>query len=588
MNTPVRLRLLMVLFLPAVLAPATVRADEQLVFGSFQNPDNAENWATRVGALLNAPISVATVTDAGVLWYRVVSPVLADADAARLKRLAALQQLRHWQITGLDPAGRLEQRTMDRVAGTASAPAPSPASAESAASDESAALENAAENAAASTSAAAASSAAVTPPVAAQRQPIAQGPERIQPPARPSEIYGEPGEQRTATAGSTVVQILDVDAGAQARTFFDEGLAGQSRFQPSLSLRADYYRSWDSERQSLTVAPFYRYDAQDPERTHFDLREGFWSLVGQNWDLHVGARQIFWGVTEFKHLVDIVNQTDLVENLDGEDKLGAPMVHLSLLRDWGIVDLMLLTGFRERTFAGFDGRPRYYVPVDDDDPVYDSAAENKRVDGVVRWSHSAGAFDFGVYHFSGTSRDPLFNALVRPDGELVLQPRYPVIDQTGLEAQAIVGDWAWKLEAISRSGFGDRYFAYNAGFERTLVGVLGSSADLGLVVEYLYDERGDAAFDTLFEHDIAFGTRWQFNDLSDSQALFGVIWDPEYDEVALSLEASRRLGETWTLMIEGRAFVGDDIDAAMPLAPENKMGSLGNDDYIELELTKFF
>ena len=534
----------------AILLTAAVRADEQLVFGSFQNPGNAENWATRVAAMLDAPIAVEMVRDGETTWYRVVSRVLDSADSARLRRAAAVNDLRHWQITGLAAATDAQPSE-----------APSPETEVSV---------------------------VAAPSAAAGRVPIAQEPSRNPPPIRPSERLGDP-EGVSGRSDESVVQLFDLDIGAQARTFFDTGLDGQSRFHPSMSVRADYYRSWDDERQSLTLAPFYRYDSEDSERTHFDLREGFWSVVGQDWDLHVGVRQIFWGVTEFKHLVDIVNQTDQVENLDGEDKLGQPMVHLSLLRDWGILDLLLLTGFRERTFPGADGRPRFYLPVEGDDATYESSAEQARIDGAIRWSHNIGPFDFGLYYFSGTSRDPLYEPQLTAGGDLYLRPHYPVIDQVGVDAQAITGDWAWKLEAIGRSGFGDRFFAYNAGFERTLVGVFGTRADLGLVVEYLYDERGDEAFDTLFEHDIALGTRWQFNDLSDSQALVGVIWDHEYDEVAISVEASRRLGETWTLMLEGRAFTGADTPAAgMPLSPENKMGSLVKDDYVELELTKFF
>jgi hypothetical protein len=308
--------------------------------------------------------------------------------------------------------------------------------------------------------------------------------------------------------------------------------------------------------------------------------------------LHLGVRQVFWGVTEFNHLIDIVNQTDLVDSIDLETKLGQPMAQLSLVRDWGILDFHLLTGFRERTFAGPDGRLRRLIDVDTSHATYESAAEELRIDGVIRWSHHLGPVEFGLYQFSGTSRDPEFELRRKPDGEYLLRPHYPVIDQTGLDLQVIAGDWAWKLEALSRSGFGDRYAAFTGGFERTLVGVLGSRTDLGLIVEYLYDERDDEAFNTLFEHDLAFGTRWQVNDVADTQALFGVIWDVETNEYVLKLEASRRVGDTWTLLVEGRVFGGadepDPDDPLNSLDPDNKMGPLMRDDYLQLEFTRFF
>ena len=115
---------------------------------------------------------------------------------------------------------------------------------------------------------------------------------------------------------------------------------------------------YDRAEQRLTFIPFYRKDSIDDERTHFDLRELNWRKVDDDWDLLVGIGRVFWGVAESRHLVDIVNQTDLVEDIDQEDKLGQPMVNLAVLKDWGAVSLFLLPGFRERTFPGEQGRLR--------------------------------------------------------------------------------------------------------------------------------------------------------------------------------------------------------------------------------------
>ena len=401
---------------------------------------------------------------------------------------------------------------------------------------------------------------------------------------RAGEAAAAAADGRAPSYGST-----DLDLGLQLRAFPKRGLDGQSRTQASVSARLEYYRAWDAQRSSLTFTPFVRLDGEDDERTHFDVRELFWSRVGPDWDVHLGAKQVFWGVTEFKHLVDIINQTDLVENIDGEDKLGQPMAHLSLVRDWGILDFYLLTGFRERTFPGEDGRLRPPLPIDDD-ARFESGAGRWRVDGAVRWQHELGPLAFGIHHFSGTSRAPVLVPEPGPEGQAVLQPFYPVIDQTGVDAQAIVGDWAWKLEAISSSGYEGRYSAFNAGFERTLVGFLGGRGDLGLVVEYMFDDRDERAFDTLFEHDLAFGTRWQMNDVSDTQALVGVIWDVKTDEYVVKLEGSRRLGDTWTLTVEGRIFGGSERPApdAPPSAdPEYRAWPLERDDFLQLELTRY-
>jgi len=152
-----------------------------------------------------------------------------------------------------------------------------------------------------------------------------------------------------------------------------------------------------------------RFDQHDSERSHFDIRELTWLKAAPDWELRVGFRKRFWGVTESQHLVDIINQTDLVDHPDSEDKLGQPMFNLALIRDWGTVDFFILPGFRERTFPGSEGRLLSGgIPIDIDQTRYDSGAQEKHVDWAVRWAHYFGDWDVGLSHFSGTSREPRF------------------------------------------------------------------------------------------------------------------------------------------------------------------------------------
>jgi hypothetical protein len=541
-------------------------APGQLVFGSFRSADNARGWAAELETRFATDFAVERVRRQDGDWYRVRTPTLEEAEGTALAARAAAAGLEVWLIRGT-----LE--TPDGVTSSAPAVVVAPASSTSP------------RDAGEAAPVPEARAAAADEPPAVEARPVAEARPGVA--GRSSPALAEPER-----AGGGADVYADVDLGLQTRTYAERGSAGQDRFQPSLSARLEYHRSWEDGRSSLTFTPFLRLDAEDDERTHADLRELFLTRLGDDWELHAGFRQIFWGVTEFNHLVDIINQTDFVENIDGEDKLGQPMVQLSLVRDWGIVDVFALTGFRERTFPGEDGRLRGLPPVDADAVRYASGAGRHRVDAAVRWSHHVGPVSFGVHHFSGTGRDPRFVPNLS-DGELVLIPEYHVIDQTGFDGQALVGDWAWKLEAITRSGHGDRYEAVTAGFERTLVGVLGSRADLGLVVEYMYDERDAAAFDTLFEHDVAFGTRWRANDMAGTTALLGVIWDVDTEEYVLSLEASRRLGASWEAVVEGRVFGGASPLPAGATTPalldgEVKSRALQDDDFIQLELTRYF
>ena len=126
----------------------------------------------------------------------------------------------------------------------------------------------------------------------------------------------------------------------------------------SLSFQLELRHQWHDGKRGLTFIPFLRVDSMDEERTHADIRELKYLHVADGWEIRAGIDKVFWGVTESQHLVDIVNQTDLIENIDGEDKLGQPMVRVTRVLGNGAIDLFLLPWFRERTFPGSKGRLR--------------------------------------------------------------------------------------------------------------------------------------------------------------------------------------------------------------------------------------
>lgn len=353
----------------------------------------------------------------------------------------------------------------------------------------------------------------------------------------------------------------------------------QSSANASVSIQPEFYHAWDDNQQSITFTPFYRYDQHDNERSHFDIRELSWLKAAEAYELRVGVRKVFWGVTESQHLVDIINQTDLLENPDGEDKLGQPMINLALINDWGTLDLFVLPYFRERTFPGVEGRLRSIPRVDTDNPVYQSKDKEKHIDYAARWFKTIDDWDIGLSHFYGTSRDPLFVAGVDGGGNPVLRPVYNLIHQTGVDVQVTKDEWLWKLEMIRRSGMGETYNAVTLGLEYTFFGIAQSSADLGVVAEYLYDDRKQNAT-TPFEDDLLLALRWTRNDVASTEALLGVIVDTDGDGRFYNFEASRRFSDNMKLTIETRIYSG--IPSSDPIY------SLRNDDYIHAELAYYF
>jgi len=365
--------------------------------------------------------------------------------------------------------------------------------------------------------------------------------------------------------------------GAQHQSFANKpAYSGQHSNYSSASLQPEYYTDWDNGEQSFTFVPFARWDQYDDERTHVDIREFTWLITSNNWELRTGIRKIFWGVTESQHLVDIINQTDLVESQDGEEKLGQPMINLALKNDWGTIDLFVLAGFRERTFPGKEGRLRTALPVDTDNPIYESSSKERHIDYAARYTHYIGNWDFGISYFNGTSRDPGFVPNATFDA---LRPVYPLIEQWGLDLQATINNWLWKAEIIHRSGQGDSYSAATGGFEYTFNGVLESQSDLGLVAEIMFDDRGKDAT-TPFADDIMIGTRLTFNDEQSTEFLLGIILDSNNSARLLRLESSRRVGNNWKINFEGLAFFN--------IPNDDLLADIKKDNYLQLELVRYF
>jgi hypothetical protein len=384
------------------------------------------------------------------------------------------------------------------------------------------------------------------------------------------------------------------EVGFESRVFRDPGLLNLERHHAAMSFQAEYYQTWNNGDDIFAFVPFARIDAQDNERTHFDIRELTWVHVADNFELRSGIRKVFWGVTESQHLVDIINQTDTVENPDGEEKLGQPMINLSLLRDWGVFDLYWLIGFRERKFSGPEGRPAYPFEISTDHSEYESSAEARRSDFAVRWVQSIGELELGISHFSGTSREPrLVPQFILQNNlpvSVILIPYYDVIEQTGLDAQFFLGDWAFKLEAISRSGQGNRFAAATVGFEKTFVGFAGGRGDLGVIAEYLFDERG-AEGPAIGQDDIALGLRYAFNDAANTTALLVGLIDRASHEYITTFEASSRLGERLKLTVEASVINNTrNIPMGFPglvevqADPNADLAFLQDEDFIKFEL----
>jgi len=279
--------------------------------------------------------------------------------------------------------------------------------------------------------------------------------------------------------------------------------------------------------------------------------------------------------------VDIINQSDTIEDIDNEDKLGQPMLEITLQKDWGQLTGYVMPAFRKRTFPGEEGRLRLPLPVDNGLARFDQGADDGAdVDFALRYSHYFGDWDVGLSLFRGASRDPRF--ILDVDAN-VFAPYYDDITQVGLDVQYTNEAWLWKFEGFVRDTPFETFTAAVGGVEYSFYGITKNGADLGVIVEFQYDGRSEnpliAPF-TIADNDLMTGFRYSANDAEDTSVLAGIVTDLEDASMSGVLEAIRRFGDNWVGEIEGRFFL--NVDSG------NALYGFKNDSHVMLRLTRYF
>lgn len=376
---------------------------------------------------------------------------------------------------------------------------------------------------------------------------------------------------------NNTIQEFELEIEGEYRYFYNDAqFSGQKNQFPALAITPKYTAEWNKGRESMNFTGFVRFDV-DNKRTHWDVRELYYQKAKGNWELNIGLKKVFWGVTESYHLVDIINQTDQVESFDGEEKLGQPMIQFTWsTNNYGSLNFFYLPYHRKRAFSGTKGRLRFPVLLERNAVSYESKAEEWRQDIAIRWSHYIGAFDIGISHFYGNGREPIFEFNMQ--GEI--NAFYPVINQTSIDLQVTNNAFLWKLESIYRTANAQNVFALVAGFEYTFSNIDSNGLDIGVIGEYLYDDRKNLALNNL-QNDLFMGSRIAFNDTKDTSILIGGILDLEKSSSIISVEASRRLGNSWKAEVEARIFNSIDEKDVF-------LSNFKEDSFIRFSISKYF
>lgn len=266
----------------------------------------------------------------------------------------------------------------------------------------------------------------------------------------------------------------------------------------------------------------------------FDIRE---LLLTRKWpggSVAAGLGREFWGTTESRHLVNVLNPSDLRFASDGLTKLGQPMLAFSQRQAGILWKAYLLPCYRQQAQAR---TTRQYGSADGGGQPVFLPLRCGQLDRAARAELNTGALDLGLAWFSGRAR--------QPQGQHN-QPTYPDLQRWSIDGQLTLASWLWKLEAIrERAPAGIRH-AHVTGFEYTFA-QLATSADVGILYENLHESACPVS---TCAHVV--GVRIGLNDTATSQLLVTRLVEKKGGRSSYLLKAGRRLSDHASIRIEAQ------------------------------------
>ena len=259
---------------------------------------------------------------------------------------------------------------------------------------------------------------------------------------------GRAKRRRSETKEPPLLAALDADffgsVNGQLRFFpgsvpgnvaIDKEQVPATEWNPSVAVLPEFFlRLSAGGTHEINGALFARADSEDEKRTHADVRELYFLTSGEHFELSLGIKKVFWGVTDSTNVIDVINQRDFIESPNGEAKLGQPMVDLAVFPLMTEIRFLVMPVFRPLTFPGEDSRFNPPVEVLDEEPTYESVDEHLHVDYAVRFKKTISLIDLGLMYFKGTNRVP--QLLPEQVGfEFFLRPYYYQVEYTGGDVQ---------------------------------------------------------------------------------------------------------------------------------------------------------
>ena len=354
---------------------------------------------------------------------------------------------------------------------------------------------------------------------------------------------------------------------AEGRMFVSHPKLAQQDRGTSVSLKAEpQLRLTVGRNHQLTVRPFIRLDSADDSRSRWDLRRADYVVTLADWEVGLGVGHFSWRVLESVPLVDVINQTDIVEDLNLSAKLGQPYLRLGYIgRNWSL-SLWALPYFRQARFPGRHSRVRFVAAVDETNARYETRLGPWQPSFASRFAATIGGLDVGLGLFSGISRQPRFIAQLSDDQVI---PAYDLAHQASVDLQ-----WTQGALVLRGEGYGRLWskalrplLALGVGAEYGFANLAELPLQLTIFGEVLFDNRPADAPPTLFEHDVFAGLRLALG--ADTTAIVGAITDIKDGRTYLRAQLRYNLNPLWWVTARVNGLFGTSSGLEGSLAGEH-------------------
>ena len=341
---------------------------------------------------------------------------------------------------------------------------------------------------------------------------------------------------------------INNEAGFDIREFHKEEAYSSQKNTYSSFIKSEIFLEI-SNNINFISEPYYRYDNHDKERSLFDFKENYLVVFGDSYEIKTGIGEVFWGITESKNLVDIINVYDSTDG-DQKAKLGQSLISYSYFTEKiGVFDVYYLPFFSKSSQIGKRGRLRLSKPIENYNTIYEGGAGEKVPSWAMKWAKNVGNSDFSVQAFRGNSRESSTIPLLE-NGVLKYFSGYERISQLGTYIQTIMGPYIFKMETIRRNGQknanNDRenYYSYTIGMEYLINRLFEKIWDITFFIEYNNDDRNNDSTDIL-QNDIFLASTLLMNNVNGTELTTGITLDLDGGGDTANLELSTRITDNY-------------------------------------------